>query len=318
MPPKTIVSHKKLTDPENGDILLKKGGDAMDRKYRVCNIILAICACFCMIVTVLGSFFAIADGVCEQRAHIVPSYAKADLTPLIEKEVWTDEDYAEIYRQTGLGRAGADSVPREELPLFQEAFFLEGEHYHDYVTPITPHDKVRDPATGTVAVAPIVPLEDGDILVTSSTHLFGWRHGHAALVVDGKTGTVLESVAIGVDSKTTRSGARWFCASSNFMVLRLKGADKETRASIAANAINTLTGLSYNVFVGFFLPKDQCKDGRTPTSTHCAHLVWQSFLNAGYDLDPTGGPLVSPKDIARSPLLEVVQVYGFDAEKLWE
>ena len=289
----------------------------MKRKSRALSVILAIFTCFCMLVTVLGCFFAIADGVCEQSARVVPSYAKTDLSPLIEKELWTDEDYAEIYRQTGLTKAGADSVPREELSLFQDALFLEGEPYHDYVTPITPHDRIRDPATGTVAVAPIVPLEKGDILVSSSTHLFGWRHGHAALVTNG-TGEVLQSIAIGIDSAISAGGARWFRISPNFMVLRLKGVDKETRANIADNAKKSLTGLSYNVFVGFFLPKDQCENGRTPTSTHCSHLVCQAFMNAGYDLDPTGGPLVSPKDLARSPLLEVVQVYGFDLEKLWE
>ena len=41
-------------------------------------------------------------------------------------------------------------------------------------------------------------------------------------------------------------------------------------------------------------------------------------MNAGYDLDPTGGPLVTPDDIANSPYLEVVQIYGFDPDKLWK
>ncbi len=289
----------------------------MEKRYRAWTIVLAVFTCFCMLITVLGAFFAVADGVCERSARILPSYEKIDLSPLIAKAEWTDEDYETIYRQTGLTKAGADSVSRSRLPLFQESFFFEGEVYHAYTTPITPHDKLRDPQTGKDFTAPIVPLEAGDILVSSSTHLFGWRHGHAALVTNGPSGSLLQSIAIGVDSRISVGGTAWFQKSSNFMVLRLKDADAATRAKIASDAENALTGLSYNVFVGFFLPKDQCKDGRTPTSTHCAHLVWQSFLNAGYDLDPTGGPLVTPDDIAASPLLEVVQVYGFDPDKLW-
>ena len=278
----------------------------MERRYRAVTVILAILTCFCLLVTVVGAFFAIADGVTEQAARRVPSYEKIDLTPLLQKEVWTDEDYETIRLQTGLSKSGADSVARSSLPVFQDAFFYAGEIDHEYVTPITPHDKLKDPETGADVLAPMIPLEEG------------WRHGHAALVVDGESGTVLESVAIGVASKTSYGGSIWFRKSPNFMVMRLKGVDRETRAKIAEDALERLTGLAYNVFVGFFLPKDQCKDGRTPTSTQCSHLVWQAFLNAGYDLDPTGGPLVTPDDIAASPLLEAVQVYGCGFEGAWK
>ncbi len=288
------------------------------KKYRAARVILSVLVCFCLLVTAVGAFFAIADGVTEGGARYLPDYPKIDLTPLLEKEEWTAEDYETIYRQTGLTRTGADSVAKSELPRFQDALFFEGEPYHEYTTPITPHDRLRDPATGEDFTAPIVPLEAGDILVSSTTHLFGWRHGHASLVVNGSQGSVLESVAIGIDSKISQNGARWFRRSTNFMVLRLKDADTATRAEIARRAGEELSGLSYNVFVGFFLPKDQCGNGRTPTATHCSHLVWQAFLNAGYDLDPTGGPLVTPQDLSNSPLIEIVQVYGFDLDKLWK
>ena len=130
-------------------------------------------------------------------------------------------------------------------------------------------------------------------------------------------GLTLESTSIGEPSSVSH-GLQWFRKSTNFLVLRLKDKTEEERAEIAARAEEELTGLEYNVFVGFFMPKDQCANGRKPTSTHCAHLVWQAFLNAGYDLDPTGGPLVTPQDIANSPLVEVVQTYGFDPDTLWK
>lgn len=289
----------------------------MERKHRGLVIILAIAVCFCLLITALGSFFAVADGLCEQNAHIVPSYKKIDLTPLIDKEEWTEEDYETIYRQTGLTKAGADSVPRRELSAFQHALFFEGEAYHEYITPITPHDRLTD-SEGEDFTAPMVPLETGDVIVSSTTHLFGWRHGHAALVVNGSAGTLLEAVAIGIDSKTSNGGSIWFKESANFIVLRLKDADRAVRTKIAEDAVQELKGIPYNIFLGFLMPKDQCKNGRTPSATNCAHLVWQAFMNAGYDLDSTGGPLVTPKDISHSLYLEVVQVYGFDLDKLWE
>ena len=105
-------------------------------------------------------------------------------------------------------------------------------------------------------------------------------------------------------------------------LLQLYGAEtqgrrRRKRAEIAENARNELVGIPYNVFLGFLMPKDQCKDGRTPSGTHCSHLVWQALYNAGYDLDSTGGPLVTAKDISHSPYLEVVQVYGFNLDTLW-
>ncbi len=291
----------------------------MNKRYKtdkIAVVLLSVFTCFCFLVTAAGTFFAVADGLCEESARIVPGYDKTDLTPIIEKTEWTEEDYETLYRQTGLTKTGADSVARPQLTKFQDALFFEGEHYHTYSTSITPHDRLRDPASGEDFTAPIVPLEAGDILVTSTSHLFGWRLGHAALVVDG-SGKLLESSTIGTDSKLSANGAGWFRRSANFMVLRLKNADAATRARIAEKAVDELSGLSYNVFVGFFLPKDQCGNGRTPTSTQCSHLVWQAYFNAGYDLDSTGGPLVTAADLSRSPLLETVQVYGFDLEKLW-
>ena len=98
------------------------------------------------------------------------------------------------------------------------------------------------------------------------------------------------------------------------MVLGLKDASREERKEIASWAGNNLRGIEYSLFTGFFNAKDQSSD---PKTTHCSHLVWQAFKRFGYDIDSDGGPLVTCNDIARSELLEVVQVYGFDPDELW-
>ena len=53
------------------------------------------------------------------------------------------------------------------------------------------------------------------------------------------------------------------------------------------------------------------------TRTQCAHLVWYAYRHFGVDLDSNGGLVVTPPEMANSPYVEVVQIYGFDPVKLW-
>ena len=269
----------------------------------------------------------IADAVCERTAHTTPSYQRADIAAIADKSgKWTDEEIRFLYRQTGLGKSALLKMKSEVVyennefvPLsarlkdFQEALYYEGEMEHELVADISKRDLMKGFS------APVAPLEEGDIMINSSTHTLGFRNGHAALVLDTE-GTVLESFELGRDSSVSINGHLWFAESSNFMILRLKDpdtgeiADKDVRTEIARKAKAQLKGIPYSIVTGIFTKKDQ---GTSPKATHCSHLVWQAFKNAGYDIDSNGGLIVTPQDISRSPLLEVVQVYGFDPEKLW-
>lgn len=269
----------------------------------------------------------IADAVCERTAHTTPSYQRADIAAIADKSgKWTDEEIRFLYRQTGLGKSALLKMKSEVVyennefvPLsarlkdFQEALYYEGETEHELVADISKRDLMKGFS------APVAPLEEGDIMINSSTHTLGFRNGHAALVLDTE-GTVLESFELGRDSSVSINGHLWFAESSNFMILRLKDpdtgeiADKDVRTEIARKAKAQLKGIPYSIVTGIFTKKDQ---GTSPKATHCSHLVWQAFKNAGYDIDSNGGLVVTPQDISRSPLLEVVQVYGFDPEKLW-
>ena len=269
----------------------------------------------------------IADAVCERTAHTTPSYQRADIAAIADKSgKWTDEEIRFLYRQTGLGKSALLKMKSEVVyennefvPLsarlkdFQEALYYEGETEHELVADISKRDLMKGFS------APVAPLEEGDIMINSSTHTLGFRNGHAALVLDTE-GTVLESFELGRDSSVSINGHLWVAESSNFRILRLKDpdtgeiADKDVRTEIARKAKAQLKGIPYSIVTGIFTKKDQ---GTSPKATHCSHLVWQAFKNAGYDIDSNGGLIVTPQDISRSPLLEVVQVYGFDPEKLW-
>ncbi len=259
----------------------------------------------------------IASYTVEFTARVLPDYAREDLSPVLEKDVWTEEDYAFLFRQTGLNKPALDdlkkrSASKAEYEKYQEAFFYEGTIIHDMAAFTTPHDAMEEDF-----YFPVAPLHDGDVIFSSTCHTFGWRNGHAALIVDAKQGLTFESFAPGTPSGY--GSVKWFLNSSNFMVLRLK---EEYRlqtdpTEIAKAARETLMDVPYDLTVGVLSPKDQCKDGRTPTATQCGHIVWQAFKNFGYDVDANGGLVVVPRDIARSPYFEVVQINGFSVDKLW-
>ncbi len=151
---------------------------------------------------------------------------------------------------------------------------------------------------------PLPPLEDGDILLTACAHSFGWRHGHAALVVNAAQGTTLEAFTIGVPSGL-RQTARWENYPS-YAVLRLKGATAEQRRTIARYAQSHLTQVPYRLTSG--LVGERTAD--PPPGSQCAYLVWCAYRHFGIDLDSDGGRLVTVADLWSSPLLETVYSVG--------
>ncbi len=287
------------------------------RRLRVATAVLLAIFIFLFACDLL---FVCAALTVDRTARVTPSYEKIDLEPILEKPraEWSDDDFAVLSRQTGiLLREAFDGLEADEIRAFQDAFFFEGDVEHEEVAAgLVYHDILIDPADGRTFYAPIVALEPGDVLISSTSHLFGWRHGHAALVLTYER--LLQSAVIGTNSSISNfvdgNGIGWFTSASNFMVLRLKGADADARRAIAEEAEKDLVGVPYHFTAGIFTPKDQ---GTSPTDTYCSHLVWQAFKNAGYDLDADGGPCCTPRDIANSSHLEVVQTYGFDIDKGW-
>lgn len=253
------------------------------------------------------AFFMICDAVAHNTARTVPNYPRQDLSAVLAKEEWSDEDYDLIYRQTGLTRAyfeGLDARPDEEFILrCQNDLFFEGEYEHDADTFGTAHDYFPNEYFA------MVELEPGDVLISASVHTMGWKNGHAALVVGGSS--VLQAFGVGTVSDIVSPS--WFRRAANFMVLRPK-LEKSEADRVVSWALENMNGVEYSLFTGIFSPKDQTDD---PRDTQCAHLVWQAYYACGYDIDSTGGPVVSPKNIANSDLFEVIQVNGFDLDTLW-
>lgn len=145
-------------------------------------------------------------------------------------------------------------------------------------------------------------LQPGDLLVTFSTHTLGWRHGHAALVIDRDT--VLEAAMPGTVSGFSSSDS--WTSYASLLHLRVQGASEQQQAAAADFAAAHLSGLPY----GFFCGLGQDKAPAVPRSLQCAYLPWYAWQSQGTDLDSDGGRLVTVADLAGSPQLDVIQVWG--------
>lgn len=258
-----------------------------------------------MLMAVYGIISAYAASLfyIEPLAFTPPSHEKADLSEVIKKSRsdYTESDYDFIYEQTGLGRVAVTALDRTfRLADYQKSYFADIQYSCKMNSPVSFEERITD---SSVLLA---PLEDGDILVTNSSHVMSWRNGHAAIVTDAENGVTLEAVVIGKNSRT-QDISKW-TRYPNFAVLRLKGADKAERAAIACSAMEYLNDVPYRVTIGFFPVKYSRLD--SVRGTQCAHLVWLAYAAHGYDIDSNHGLIVTPEDILKSDLFETVQTFG--------
>lgn len=255
----------------------------------------------------------------DSEAHISPGYPKINIKPILLKDELSDEDYKILYFQTGLGRPAIEDLKMVSLDFqkamlsFQKNFFKGVRITSEKNTIISKEEFVVDKEGNKTDGTELSPIQNGDILITKSSRTYGWRNGHAALMVDEDRGTVLECAVLGTDSCLANI-SKW-TKYPNFMVFRLRDASRELRNEIAVSAIENLKSVPYSLTVGIFSPK--FKKAGEINKTNCSHLVWQAFMLFGYDLDSDRSMIVTPKDIANSPLLEVVQVFGVNPENPW-
>jgi len=254
----------------------------------------------------------------EKEGHYTPSYAKLDIGKIIEDGIQEDE-YKDLFLQTGLGKSSIEGIIEsnqnyvEELKEYQNNFFAENNYECDRITIITGEEQSVDAEGKTTGKFKIQGLEDGDILISFSTHSLGWRHGHAAIVVDSSKGTTLESMVLGKDSEY-QYYKKWE-KYPTFIQLRIRegvleqvgGNRQEVEKKLRNIAEIKLNGVPYGLFAGIPFKYVENID-----KTHCAHLVWYAYKELGIDIDSDKGIFVTPYDMANSDLLEVVQIYGID------
>lgn len=289
-----------------------------------------------LMLSALSAVLALWTARAEALAHCAPECPQENLLPILQKEALTEADYALLFHQTGLARPGIDELYASnrqwELLGLQQRFFASAEVECSSCNLVTRSERLTNFRSIVYGVDFLPTVQTGDILITFNGHVFGWRSGHAAIVVDAKERLTLEAIMPGCDSGIC-SLESWE-EYPGFALLRLKGASAEEREEIAAYAREYLTGLPYSLTAltcegegrkamrGIDVlgakdappaPRNEASASAQLSGTQCAHLVWYAYYHFGYDLDSDGGFVVTPHDIYHSGLLELVQIYGLPA-----
>lgn len=263
----------------------------------------------------------------DQDLRWQPDEPKIDLAVYLQQQslfssqtppALSEQAYEVLLKQTGLGKPSVDLLLQkgqktaiETLEEYQELFYSKPKILCRKIGPITSEERLINEEEKAVAGNPILYLEDGDVLITKATHSIGWRHGHAALVVDAEKRITLEAAVWG-ENTAYQDVRKWESYPTLIQLRYRKNPDVSEQAVTFAK--QQLNNIPYGLLTGM-VQKTKIVD--KVTKTQCAHLVWYPYLTQGLDLDSDGGWLVTPNDLTNSVLFEVVQVYGADPEELW-
>lgn len=271
-----------------------------------------------LIVTIIILSISIANKITEPKGHFHPDYPKKDISKILNKDFFTEEDYRDLFYQTGLAKVGIDDIlkdkdGKEKILSFQKDFFAEPNIDRSRSALVVNHESLVNDEGRLTYGFNLAPYKNGYVLISKSTYTLGWRHGHGGLVTDAGNQETLEAVLLGTNSSLQNIN-RWRTFPS-FMMLKLKDVSQDKLDEIADFAKDYLHDIPYGLTVGITSKKNPEPD--KIKSTHCSHIVWYPFMQFGYDIDSNGSIIVTPKDIAKSDLFEVVQIYGFDPEEIW-
>ncbi len=288
----------------------------MTSKGRKCNrigrrLVAIVCGFLLFALAVLGVLQMGAIYAGNAWSRVSPTYERVEISHLLTQSELSKEEYELLYRQTGLTKLAIDDMRttgggRGRILSIQDAFFGEFTTERDPFAPFTYTDIIDGRNY-------FCDLQEGDIIVTSTTSVSWWRYGHASIVVEGgthDTAKIAESIAPGMDSELAYVDVYDYLA--DFLVYRPKAA-REVKREIANYVQEEMLGLPYSFTVGILSQKNPKK----LKATQCAHFVWYAYKRYGIDLDSNGGVLVKPQDMANSPHVELVQAFGFDLDRLW-
>lgn len=252
-------------------------------------------------------------------AHRYPDFRPMDspfeLVSILEQDVRSKEEYDLIFTQTGLSQWAVETLLQRQdgIQIILETQKAILSPARTVCTPLisgrfTCEDLLQDEEGNPLYSAPLAPFQPGDFLVSFSTHTWGWRHGHAGLLVDPENKTVLEAAQLGVNSYL--SPAQNWRNYSNFMILRVKNQSSAQRQQVVEFALKHLNDVPYSLLAGIWGPKNQA--GAETYKVQCAYLPWLAWQSVGVDLDGDGGKIVTVRDLVESDAVEVVQVCGID------
>lgn len=265
------------------------------------------------VLTLIINLYCIFIFANTYHSFYYPEWPKADISHILEKLPLSADDYLLLYAQTGLGKQAVDDLiitPNgpDRILTFQTGYYGRYNTFTERINPFSSQESVWANGSGAGGLQ-LAPLRNGDILITKSAQTLFWRHGHCGIVIDAEKGITLESLEPGTISMTQKV-SKWL-SYPTFKILRLKNADGIKPDEIAKYAYEKLIGIKYKVFAS------KKYNNSIPGSENCSQLIWQAFYQFGYDIDSNRGYFVTPEDISKSDLLEIVQIHGFNPDDPW-
>lgn len=303
--------------------------------------------CVLQAVTLMLLLVILWVGACKAMTYAAPAKPRVDIREYLMQETGGNKDISAeqldldlIYEQTGLGRAGVETLINEnrlyKMGYIQDYFYgtpVISESRLNVVRHLERVDGVYDGemqsdsqnADGKTLLYPRFVVEDGDIIVTLSSYIGGWRYGHTGLVVNADEGLVLEAMTYGEPSLIENLG-HWKEYPA-WAILRPRNLTREQRAAVAEYAYDNLRGIDYSLLASTRTSEvgkpgdpqalEKAADNGTLVNdanisrTQCAHIAWYAYYLAGLDLDSDWTDYVTPADILRDDDLELVLEYGF-------
>ncbi len=259
-----------------------------------------------LVLVILVSFINYYGG--QDGKPEFPKYEMVSLESLLDKEKnltgqFSDWELEQLFLQTGLG----------EKAIYE--LYIESNSYEEFIGTL---EEFQNQLFFGCESTTMVPLKEGDVLVSMSQRFCYYPHGHAAIVIDAKNDLMLEAKSFQAGS-CVGSTKKWSRLSS-FVVLRVKdeiiesfieGGKENPSESAAIYAKENLDGLKYS------LVKEIRPFSETiPEYTQCAHLVWYAYYASGLDIDENRGFIIKPKDFIVSDVFEVMQVYGISPNRI--
>ena len=288
------------------------GGAVVNRKYnrymRFVSVLLIVVVAFKTVDFTLSEITDI--WAYEDACETLSGTSWAIVYKKLENgEELTEKDYDIILAETGLGKPAVESFSEEEkfekVKEYSEYYLADKDYKCVREGVFACHEYITDENGNAIQNPAFANIQNGDIIITLSIHSLGWRHGHAAIVVDAEKGTTAQAVMIGEKSDFGHIGEwREFPLVA---VLRPKNVNAEIIDEVVAFTQEKLIGIDYSHASGILSGRDE---NITPTTTHCAHFVWYAYKCFGIDIDSNGGRVVTPKEILHSDKFEIVQVYG--------
>ncbi len=272
-----------------------------------------------LILIMIFIVISIMEMIIEPMGYYRPDYEKTDIIPILEKTELSEDDYKELFYQTGLGKTAVDEILSDKISgkntmlNFQENFFRSNNILCESIGIITSQESLVNEENKPIYGFDLATYKNGYVLITKATHSLGWRHGHAAIVTDAENMETLEAVILG--SNTMLQNINKWRVYPSFMMLKIKDASDEDLDEIAKFAKENLNDIPYGLTVGLTSKKNP--EPENISSTQCSHLVWYPFMQHDFNIDSDGSWLVTPKDIANSDLFEIVQVYGVNPKDIW-